>query len=74
MNTTMADDTWLLASSCILSRRKRASTFFFHFEASPAPVSVWIAFLLKLTFLAPLAGRSDGPALFAGASATLLVC
>jgi hypothetical protein len=61
-----------VASSCKLSRWKRASDFFFHFEASPAPASIWTVFPLKLTFLALLAGRSNGPAVFSGASATLL--
>jgi hypothetical protein len=63
-----------LGGYAIQKTRKRASDFFRHFEASSAPASTWIVFPLKLTFLAPLMGRSDGPAFFPGASATLLTC
>jgi hypothetical protein len=38
----------------------------------PQPASIWTIFSLKLTFLALLAGQSDGPAFFSGASAILL--
>jgi hypothetical protein len=68
----MAVDTWLLASSCKWSRRKRASGFFFHFEASPAPASISTVFSLKLTFFALLARWVEGPASFAEALAILL--
>jgi hypothetical protein len=68
----MAVDTWLLASSCKWSRRKRASAFFFHFEASPAPAPISTVFPLKLTFFVLLAGWVEGPSSFAEASAILL--
>jgi hypothetical protein len=68
----IAVDTRLLASSCRWSRRKRASAFFFHFEASPTPTPISTAFPLKLTFFGPLAGWAEGPASFAEASAILL--
>jgi hypothetical protein len=68
----MEVDTWLLPSSCRWSRRKRASVFFFHFEASPAPAPISAAFPLKLTLFAPLAGWVEGPASFAEAPAILL--
>jgi hypothetical protein len=68
----MAVDTWLLASSCKWSRRKRASIFFFHFHASPAPAPISTAFPLKLTFFALLAGWVEGPASFAEAPTILL--
>jgi hypothetical protein len=71
-NDDMVVDTWLLASSCKWSRQKRASAFFFHFEASPAPAPVSTAFPLKLTFFVLLAGWMEGPASFAEVSTILL--
>jgi hypothetical protein len=68
----MVVDTWLLASSCKWSRRKRAYAFFFHFEASPALAPISTAFPLKLTSFALLARWVDGPASFAEALAILL--
>jgi hypothetical protein len=68
----IAVDTWLLASSCRQSQRKRASTFFFHFEASPTPVAISTAFPPKLTFFGPLTGLAEGLASFVEASAILL--
>jgi hypothetical protein len=68
----IAVDTWLLASSYRLSRRKRASPFFFHLAASPAPVPISTAVLPKLTFFGPLTGLAVGLTSFVGASAILL--
>jgi hypothetical protein len=68
----IADETWLLASSCKLSRWKRASAFFFHLAAPPAPAAISTAFLPKLTFLVPLAGLMVGTASLAEALAILL--
>jgi hypothetical protein len=65
-------DTWLLASSCRQSRRKRASAFFFHFEASPTPVPISTAFWPKLTFFGPLEGLAEDLASFVNAPAILL--
>jgi hypothetical protein len=68
----IADVTWLLASSCKLSRRERASAFFFYFAASLAPAAISTAFPPKVTFLGPLPGLAVGMASFAEASAILL--
>jgi hypothetical protein len=68
----IADEIWLLASSCKLSRRKRASAFFFHLAAPPAHAAISTAFPPKLTFLEPLAGLMVGMASLAEASAILL--
>jgi hypothetical protein len=68
----IVDETWLLASSCKLSRRKRASAFFFHFAAPLAHVAISTAFPPKLTFLGPLVGLMVGMASLAEASAILL--
>jgi hypothetical protein len=68
----IADVTWLLASFCKLSRRKRASAFFFHFTASLAPAAISTAFPPKVTFFEPLTGVAVGITSFAEASAILL--
>jgi hypothetical protein len=71
-NDDIAEVRWLLASSCKPSRWKRASTFFFHFAASPAHVAIPTVFPPKVTFLGPLAGLVAGMASLAKASAILL--
>jgi hypothetical protein len=68
----IAVDTWLLASSCRLSRRKIASAFFFHLAASPTPAPISTAVLPKLTFFGPLTGLAAGLTSFVGTSAILL--
>jgi hypothetical protein len=65
----------LLASSCKLSRWKRASALFLHFEASPASCAIptFLDELLpKVTFFEPLADVVIGMASLAEASAILL--
>jgi hypothetical protein len=64
----------LLASSCKLSRWKRASALFFHFAASLASSAILTFFaelLPKLTLFGPLADVVEGMASLAEASATL---
>jgi hypothetical protein len=68
----IADVTWLLASSCKLSRRKRASAFFFHLAAPLAPAAISTVFPPKVTFLVPLAGLVASMASLAEATAILL--
>jgi hypothetical protein len=55
----IADETWLLASSCKLSRQKRASAFFFHFAASLTPAAISTALPPKVTFLGPYRGNLE---------------
>jgi hypothetical protein len=65
----------LLASSCKLSRWKRASALIFHFAASPASSAslTFLAELLpKVTFFEPLANVAVGMASLAEASSILL--
>jgi hypothetical protein len=61
-----------MVSSCKPSRWKRASAFFFHLAASPAPAAILTVFLPKVTFLGPLAGLVAGMASLAEALAILL--
>jgi hypothetical protein len=68
----MADEIWLLASSCKPSRWKRAFALFFHPVALPVPVVILTDIPPKLTFFGPLAGLLLGMASFAKASAVLL--
>jgi hypothetical protein len=71
-NDDIAEVRWLLASSCKPSRWKRASAFFFHLTASPAPAAIPIVFPPKVTFLGPLARLVAGMAYLSEASAILL--
>jgi hypothetical protein len=66
------DEIWLLASSCMPSRWKRAFAFFFHPVAPPVPVVISTDVPPKLTFFGPLAELSLGMASFAKASVVLL--
>jgi hypothetical protein len=71
-NDDIAEVRWLLASSCKPSRWKRASAFFFHLAASPAPAAISTVFPPKVTFLGPLAGLVAGMSSLAEALAILL--
>jgi hypothetical protein len=71
-NDDIAEVRWLLVSSCKPSIWKRASAFFFHFAASPAPAAIPTVFPPKVTFLGPLAGLVAGMASLAEVSAILL--
>jgi hypothetical protein len=71
-NDDIAEVRLLLVSSYTVKMEK-ASAFFFHFAASPAPTTMPTVFLPKVTFLGPLAVVVAGMASLAEASSILLV-